>query len=322
MKAKKPNEQLIGVVAAIAAYLLWGFLPIYWKLIEQVPAYEILAHRFVWSFVFMVLVLLITAKVSNFFTEVRELLRQPKQFLCVVVAALIITVNWGTYIWAVNNEHIVEASLGYYINPLVSVLLGIIVLKERLSFWQTVSFILAAIGVLNMTVNFGSVPWIALTLALSFGFYGLLKKTVNLGAISSITLETLLITPFALSYLAFIHQKGSGAFSLAEPILALLLMGAGAATATPLLLFSSGAKSLPLSVLGFIQYIAPTISLIIGVFLYHEPFTSVHAVSFAFIWTALLIFSLAKTKLFVRGEAIVHKKLHHRVSNLTLNKHN
>lgn len=171
-----------------------------------------------------------------------------------------------------NNDHVVESSLGYYINPLVSVLLGILVLKERLSFWQVISFFLATAGVLNMTAHFGSVPWIALTLATSFGMYGLMKKMVHLGAITGITLETLIISPFMLTYLGYVHSSGSGAFGTGSPGITGLLMGAGIVTAVPLILFAAGANRLPLSVIGFLQYIAPTLTLLSGVFLYNRLF--------------------------------------------------
>ncbi len=312
MKIKQTNEQALGIAAAVGAYFLWGILPVYWKIIKAVPPYEILAHRFVWAFVFMVVILIVTAGIKTFFGELRELIQCPKRCLGLLTAAVVITINWGTYIWAVNNDHVIQTSLGYYINPLISVMLGVIVLKERLSLWQLVSFLLAGVGVLNMAIKFGSIPWVSLVLAFSFGIYGLLKKKVNLSAVTGITLETLLITPLALTYLAVVYQSGNAAFNLGAPSTMLLLIGSGVVTAVPLLLFSRGAKSLPLSVLGFLQYIAPTMTLFIGVFIYHEPFTAVHMVSFAFIWTALSIFSLARTKRLVQLETVIIKKFSER----------
>ncbi|KJS12904.1 MAG: transporter [Desulfotomaculum sp. BICA1-6] len=309
MKNWQNNDQFIGIVSATGAYVLWGFLPIYWKLVQIVSPQEILAHRIVWSFVFLLVVLLVAGKMKSFVTELRDILAQPSKIIGVVLASVFITVNWFTYIWAVNHDHVVESSLGYYINPLVSVMLGIIVLKEKLSFWQVVSFILAAIGVLYMTVNFGTVPWIALILATSFGVYGLIKKMVHLGAITGITLETMLISPFMLTYLGFVHNSGGGAFGNVTPGITGLLMGAGVITAVPLILFAAGANRLPLTVIGFLQYIAPTLMLVIGVNLYHEPFTRVHLISFSLIWTALTIFSLAKTRIFVEHEPTVFKKI-------------
>lgn len=309
MNTEKPNERLAGVAAAAGAYLLWGILPVYWKQINTVPAFEILSHRMAWSFVFMVLILLVTGKAGAFLGELREILSRHKKLLGVFLAAFLISINWLLYIWAVNNNHIVQTSLGYYINPLVSVLLGIIVLKEKLSLWQILSFLLALIGVLNMTLNAGAFPWIALVLAFSFGIYGLFKKMINIGAVTGITLETLIVSPFALIYLNHIHSSGSGAFGLNSPDVSWFLAGAGIVTATPLILFASGARRLPLSVVGFLQYIAPTIALFIGVFLYNEPFTSVHLVSFLCIWIALTIFSLSRTKSFIQIEAIIKNKM-------------
>lgn len=306
---QQPNEQLTGVMYGVGAYLIWGVLPIYWKLMDQVPATQILAHRFVWSFIFMIALLFVSRRMRGFTTEVKQIAAEPKTIIGVVVAALLITVNWGTFIWAVNNDHIIETSLGYYINPLVNVLLGVMVLKERLSLWQIVSFGLALVGVLNMTLHFGTFPWIALILAISFGLYGLSKKTVHVKAATGITLETLIITPFALAFLFYVQSTGAGAFSLAAPKLAGLLMGCGVATAIPLLLFASGANRLPLYIVGFLQYISPTMTLLIGVFKYHEPFTSVHMVSFAFIWGALIIFSLARTKPLLQLEGRITGKL-------------
>jgi chloramphenicol-sensitive protein RarD len=307
MQFKKMNETLIGIASGSGAYLLWGVLPAYWKLVYPVPAQEILAHRIIWSFFLMLGILIVTKRLRLFLAEFRYIISQPKKLFCVIMAALLISVNWVTYIWAVNDNRIIETSLGYYINPLVSGLLGIIVLKEKLSFWQTIAFLLASIGVLHMTLNFGAIPWISLLLAFSFGLYGLFKKMVKIGAITGITLETLIVAPIAFLYLAYLQQQGSGAFTV-NLSTAGLLMGAGIVTAIPLILFTSAANRLPLTVLGFLQYISPTISLAFGVFLYNEPFTAVHFVSFAFIWVALTILSLARTKTFIQFEAMLSKK--------------
>lgn len=180
------------------------YLPIYWKALQSVPSDQILSHRIIWSFIFMVFILLATAKLSTFVVELCEIVSRPKKLFGIIMDSLLISVNWLTYIWAVNNNHIIETSLGYYINPLVNVLLGIIILKEKLSFWQVISFFLAMIGVLNISLHYGAVPWVALLLAISFGLYGLFKKMINLGAITGITSETLVITPFALIYLSYI----------------------------------------------------------------------------------------------------------------------
>jgi chloramphenicol-sensitive protein RarD len=305
----KANEYITGIASGTGAYLLWGILPVYWKLLHSVAPLEVLAHRIMWSFCFLVIIIAITGKLAAFYGELRDLLARPVKLAKVAAASLVISVNWLTYIWAVNNDHVIETSLGYYINPLISVLLGIMVLKEKLSFWQMVSFGLALIGVLNMTLHFGSIPWAALLLALSFGLYGLLKKLVNLGAITGITLETLLIAPVALLYVSHIQKSGYGSFGLGSPDISWLLMGAGIVTAVPLILFAGGANRLPLSIVGFLQYISPTMTLILGVFLYHEPFTAVHLSSFIFIWAALTVFSLSKTRAFVHLDALFKRKV-------------
>ena len=312
MKVGQSKEQTIGIASAASGYIMWGFIPIYWKFIYFVPSLEVLAHRVLWSLVFMAALLLASRKIKDFLKELHEVIIKPKQLVSLVLASGFISVNWLTFIWAVSNNRVIETSLGYYINPLVSVLLGIIVLKERLSFWQMVSFVLAAIGVLNMTINYGTFPWVAFILAVSFGLYGLLKKIINLGAIAGITSETLMIAPFVLIYLYYIYKGGSGSFGVNSPVVSSFLIGGGIITAVPLILFSAGAIRLPLSTIGFLQYIAPTIALILGVFMYHEPFTGTHLVSFAFIWVALIIYSLSRTGYLIKIEYALKKWLSNR----------
>lgn len=310
----EPGEQFLGILSAAGAFILWGIFPIYWKLVDQVPALQIMSHRVAWCFVFMALVILVTKKLGVFLSELRKIFSSIKSFSGIFLASGLISVNWLTYIWAVNNDHIIETSLGYYINPLVSVLLGVIVLREKLSLWQMVSFVLAAVGVLNMTLHFGSVPWIALVLAMSFGLYGLSKKIIHLSAVTGIAVETLFISPFALLYLYYAHSSGVGAFALNNPGVSLTLAGAGVVTAIPLILFAGGAKRLPLSNIGFLQYTSPTIALVIGVFLFHEPFNRVHLVSFVLIWVALTIFSLARTRLFIQMENVLLERVSYKGS--------
>ena len=309
MKLDKTNEHKKGMLATTLAYIIWGLLPAYWKLIEEIPAFEILAHRILWAFVFMVVLLICTGKTKGYLTELKEIIHHRKRLFSTVIASLLISVNWCIYIWAVNHDHIIETTVGYYINPLVSVLLGILVLKERLTLWQYVAIFLALIGVLNMTLHFGSIPWVALSLAASFGLYGLVKKTVKLGAITGITTETLLVCPIALIYLVMLHNKGIGTYDFSLTAAPLLLMGAGVVTAVPLILFASGAQRLPLTIIGLLQYISPTIGLLLGVFVYKESFTNVHLVSFCFIWSALVLFSLAKTKYLLQLESLLGKKI-------------
>ncbi|QDR79982.1 EamA family transporter RarD [Sporomusa termitida] len=305
--AKYHSEHFTGVVSAAGAYLLWGILPVYWKQLAYVPAYEILAHRVIWSCVFMFAVLLATRGIRQFAQETLAIVHNPKKRLGLLVASLLISVNWLIYIWAVNANRVVETSLGYYINPLVSVLLGIMVLKERLSLWQSISVVLAAAGVAALAISYGTIPWVSVSLALSFAFYGMCKKMLGIGAVTSTTLETLIVAPAALVYLLYIAGQGGGAFHLDSLLTAALLMGAGAVTAVPLLLFASGANRLSLSLLGFIQYMSPTIALALGVLLYHEPFTSAHLMAFSLIWLALAVFSLARTRFFVTAEGWLKK---------------
>lgn len=298
----KSHSTRRGIIYTAGAYILWGTLPLYWKLIQDVLAEEILAHRIVWSFVFMLLLLGFSRRFRQLGAAWQKLRHSPKSFLALLFASLLISVNWFLYIWAVNHDHIIETSLGYYINPLVSILLGMIVLKERLNFWQLFSVALAAVGVTIMTVQVGSFPWIAILLAVTFGIYGLVKKLTHFEAGIGLTMETLVITPLALAYLLYLQVNGSLAFGSSSISTSLLLMGAGVATAIPLLYFAKGAQLIPLTMLGFLQYISPTITLCMGVFLFNEPFTNVHFTAFFFIWTALVIFSLAKTKFMVKRQ--------------------
>lgn len=291
----------MGIISAIIAYSLWGILPIYWKFVFQVPAHEILAHRIFWSFIFMLGILVVANQKKKFYQEMKQLTHEPKKLLALTMGSFLISINWFIYIWAVNNNRVIETSLGYYINPLFSVLLGIFVLKERLSFWQLISVCLAMSGVLYMTMHFGSVPWVAVLLAISFGFYGLCKKVADITPITSITLETLIMTPFALAYILYLDVHATGSFA-GLSVTSVLLIGSGMVTAIPLLLFANSANQLSLITLGFIQYLSPTIALMIGIFLYREPFTQVHFVSFGLIWAALLVFSLSRTKVFLNVE--------------------
>lgn len=310
MKAGIDQDQTIGIVSGAGAYFLWGILPLYWKLVATVPSEEVLAHRIIWSFVFMLVILLVLGKLPSFQKELTSILRKPKKLTAIIFASLFITINWYAFIWAVNHDHVIQTSLGYYINPLISVLLGILFLKERLSFWQMISFGLATVGVLNLVFRFGEIPWVSLVLALSFGIYGLLKKTAKLGALTGLTIETLFITPFALIYLMSVRTSIGDALYVENTMILTLLLGAGIITAVPLLLFATGANRISLSMIGFLQYIAPTLMLIQGVFLYDETFTSAHLFSFVLIWVALLIFTLSRTRLFRRMEPRVFQEKH------------
>ncbi|ANB61317.1 EamA family transporter RarD [Anoxybacteroides amylolyticum] len=285
------RERKLGIFYTAAAYLMWGILPIYWKLLDNYAAAEILAHRIVWSFVFMVGLLVVTKQFSLLRAHFVEMWKQPKLAIGVLASACLISANWFIYIWAVNHDHIVEASLGYYINPLFSVALGMVVLKERLNIWQWVSFLLALCGVLVITFQYGKFPLVALSLALSFAFYGLTKKLASFEAAIGLTFETMVVMPISLVYL-IIHSEPLSLSNWQT----FLLVGAGPATALPLLYFAKGAKRISLTMVGFLQYLSPTLSLMLGVFLFHESFTKAHLYAFSCIWLALIVFSIAKTK--------------------------
>ncbi|SHQ01624.1 rarD protein [Mycobacteroides abscessus subsp. abscessus] len=302
------NEIKTGAFQAGLSYLLWGILPIYWKLLDHVNAEDILANRIFWSFAFMMVVLFFSKKLGNLFSVLKTFKQNRKEMYALIIASFLISTNWFIYIWAVNHHQMIEASLGYYINPLVSVLLGVIFLKEKLSPTQYASFIIAGIGVLILGISYGKFPWISIVLALSFGVYGLAKKMIKVDSAVGLTLETLVVTPFALAYMVFLFLNGEHALFAGSVTTDLLLVGAGAATALPLLYFAKGAQKIPLSMLGLLQYIAPTITLLLGVLVYGEHFTKHHLQAFVFIWSALTIYSLSRTKLFANSAGSLRKR--------------
>lgn len=269
------------------AYGAWGLLPVYWKLLGISPALEVLSHRMIWSAVFLGLILLGQGR----WADLVALLRQPRRVGVLFLTACLLSFNWGLYIYGVNSDQVVEASLGYYINPLVTVLLGFVVLKERLHPLQWLAVALAAVGVGYFVVQLGTVPWIALGLAVSFAFYGLLRKTTPVAPLVGLAVETLLITPFTLAFVSYLGITGQGHFGQTLP-LTLLFMGAGVATSLPLLWFNTAAKRLPLATLGFFQYLAPSLALLLGVLVYGEPFTPTHLVTFGCIWAALALYTV------------------------------
>jgi len=276
------GSQRAGLGYAVSAFLLWGLFPIYWKLLQTVPALEVVAHRTLWSFV--ALAAWITAR--RRWADVRAVAARGRTVAALAGSAALISVNWLLYVWAVIHDHMVEASLGYYINPLVNVVLGVIVLRERLSRPQLIAVTLAGIGVATLTLGYGSFPWIALTLAVTFGLYGLVRKTVGADAITGLFTETALLAPLAGGFIAVLAARGAGALGGGALVSTLLVLG-GPVTALPLALFAHGARRLPLSTLGLIQYLAPSLQFLIAVFLYREPFTAAHAATFACIWLAL-----------------------------------
>jgi len=276
-----------GVLYAVLAYTAWGLLPIYWKFFEHIPALEVLSHRIIWSMIFLLGILTWQRRGAEF----SQLWQSPRKLLLLLCTALLLTFNWGLYIYGVNSDRVLETSLGYYINPLVNVLLGFLVLKERLHWGQQVAVILAAMGVANFVWRLGTVPWIALGLAFSFALYGLTRKMVAVAPMVGLAVETLLVMPGAVLFLSYQSAMGTGHFTT-HLWLMLLFMGGGVVTSFPLLWFNNAAKRLRLSTLGFFQYLAPSLQLLLGVFLYHEPFSVTHAVTFSCIWLALLIYSL------------------------------
>ena len=268
------SEYKKGIFLALGAYILWGILPIYWRLIDEIGAFEILAFRIIFSVIFMIFVLIIGKNQRNaFFRDVNQLVSHPVQLIAIIVAGYVITVNWGTFIWAVSNGHVLQSSLGYYINPLVSI-------------------VFALVGVLYMTIKIGEFPFISLLLAFSFGIYGLLKKIVHIDAISSITIECIVTAPAGLIYVIYLWQQQHITFGL--NISSFWLLFSGAITAIPLILFSAGAKRIPLSLTGFIQYVGPTIMFILGIFVFKEPFNTDQLITFIFIWIGIVLYSISQ----------------------------
>jgi len=281
------TEARIGIGYALLAFSAWGFLPIYWKLLDTIPSLEILAHRMVWSVLFLLGLLAVQKRLGEF----RDLLKNPIYIWMLLGTAVLLGINWFVYIYGVNTNQIVETSLGYYINPLFNVLLGAIFLKERLNFWQSLALGMATLGVLNFLWYFDSLPWIALSLAFTFSFYGLLRKMMPVKPLVGLFVETVLLSPFAVVMIVVWNLDGTGNIG-GEWSNVILLVGAGVVTSLPLLWFTNAGKRLRYTTLGFIHYMTPSIQLVIGVYLYNEPFTSTHAVTFGLIWTGLIIYSI------------------------------
>ncbi|KAA3659393.1 MAG: EamA family transporter RarD [Chloroflexi bacterium] len=277
-----------GVLYAGGAYLLWGLFPIYWKALQNVPATEILGHRMVWSLGFVVLLLAF----RRHWGWVKTAVSTPRTLITFIASGILLGINWLTYIWGVNAGFVVETSLGYFINPLVSVVFGVLFLRERLRVGQWTAVFIAFIGVVYLTMTYGQLPWIALTLAFSFACYGLLRKTATLNSVEGLSMETAVLFPFALAYLLYLGFTGQAVFAHASWMTTLLLVLTGGVTAVPLLLFAAGARRINLSTLGILQYIAPTIQFLLGIFLYNEPFTIQRFIGFSLIWLALLVYSV------------------------------
>lgn len=281
------QEDRSGLIAGIAAFATWGLIPGYWKLLKGVSPPEILAHRFVWTSLFLIIVL----SWQKRWPEVKAALRSRRATLYCLTSGLAVATNWFFFIFAVLIDRVLETSLGYFMTPLVNVLFGAILLRERLTRLQLLSVGLAASGVLYLTFGYGRFPWIAVTLCTTFGLYGLLRKKSGTAAIPGLFLETIMLVPVALGYLVFLKVHGTLMFERAEWPLLLLLISSGVVTAVPLFWFGYAAHHLRLVTLGFLQYLAPTISFFLGVFLYHEPFTRGHLITFGLIWIALALFT-------------------------------
>jgi chloramphenicol-sensitive protein RarD len=276
-----------GILLAAAAYGCWGLVPIYWKILQNVPAIQLLAHRIVWSFLTLLIIVLVRKQWNKFRKEAQSL----RVLWIYLIAALLITINWLTYVWAVNAGHIVETSLGYFINPLLSMLFGVIFFREKLRLWQWIPVGLAFAGVTYLTIAHGSLPWIALTLAGSFAFYGIVKKIAPLGSLFGLMLETcILVIPAALLLLVADHNN-SGAFLHTGLENDILLIGAGIITTFPLLMFASAAQKIPLSWIGILQFISPTLQFLCGVVLFGEGFSHTQVIGFGMVWIALIMFA-------------------------------
>lgn len=282
----QPQDNL-ALIAGIAAFTTWGLIPVYWKLLRTIPAAEILAHRFVWTSLFLVGLLTWQGR----WTEVKHTLRSRRATLFCLSSGLAIALNWFFFIYAVNIGRVIETSLGYFMTPLINVLFGAVFLRERLTRLQLFSVFLASAGVLYLNIGYGEFPWIAVALCFTFGLYGLLRKQSGTAAVPGLFVETVLLAPLALVYLALLKVQGQLRFDHSGLLLPILLISTGVVTAVPLFWFGYAARHLRLTTLGFLQYLSPTGSFFLGVFLYHEPFTRSHLITFILIWLALAIFT-------------------------------
>jgi len=295
------SDQRRGFLLGVAAYSMWGIFPLYWTLLEPAGAVEILAHRICWSLVVMVALVLLLRRTA----QLRAIFASPRLLLLLTVASVVIALNWGGFIWGVNNDRVVEVSLGYFINPLVTVLLGVVVLGERLRPLQWAAIGIAAAAVINLTLDYGQPPWVAFLLAFSFGTYGLAKKKADVEAVESLTFETLVLTPLAIGYLVWLWANGSANFGAHGALHALLLVTTGAITALPLICFGAAAIRISMTTIGLLQYLAPTLQFALGVLVFHEEMTPAKWLGFSLVWVALVIFT---------GEALRHRHRQLRMS--------
>jgi chloramphenicol-sensitive protein RarD len=283
------KERLVGLAFTTAAFLFWGLYPPYWRLLRAVPEFQVIAHRVIWACAFTAGVITVQGR----WAEVKRAIRSRKTALTLLASGVCVATNWSIYIVGVLSGKLLSVSMGYFINPLVSVLLGVLFLRERLRLWQIVAVLFAFGGVLYMSLGLDEVPWISLALAFSFGLYGLLRKTVGVQSIPGTFVESLLVSPIVIAYLLFEWIRGNSAFGTADIPTHLLLVGAGVVTAIPIIWFANGARRIPLSQVGFLQYLAPTCQLLLGIFLYGESFTRTHLISFGLIWLGIIIFTFS-----------------------------
>jgi len=283
----RPPPDRTGMLYAAGAHVLWGVIPIYWKQIEAAGAVEIVAHRIVWTVVFTVIIIALQRRLGRLWSALRD----PRAVLALVASSLLIALNWGLFIWAVMENRIIDTSLGYFINPLLSIILGVVMLQERLSLLQKIAVGVAGLGVANQTLTVGYLPWISLVLAMSFALYGLIRKTIHVESIEGVSIETILMLPLAGGFLVYLLAAGDAAFGSHGRLNDFYLVLAGPLTAIPLMLFAAGARRLPMFMMGFMQYVTPTLSLSVAVFMYGETFTQAHAVTFGLIWSALALVS-------------------------------
>jgi chloramphenicol-sensitive protein RarD len=293
-----PPESPAGAACAVGAFLIWGLTPIYFKTLRAIPALEILMHRMFWSFLFLLPFVVFTDRRNEF----RTVISTGRTMLVLLLTTMLVSSNWFVFIWAINSDRILQTSLGYYINPLINVMLGVVFLKERLRPAQLVAVILAAAGVFYLTFEMGRPPWIALFLAFTFGFYGLIRKIAAVNALVGLTIETLLLSLPALVYLGCHYIDGSGAFLRSDGRTDILLMCAALVTALPLLLFTTGARKIHFSTIGILQYIAPSCTFLLAVFVYREPFRTAQLWTFILIWTALFLYSI---------DSVIYFRRHH-----------
>jgi chloramphenicol-sensitive protein RarD len=277
-----------GYVYGFTSYLIWGLFPLYWPLLEPASAWETLAHRITWSLLFLA----ILNTVRNDWNKIGAVLKNRRQFGLLTGASILITINWGLYIWAVFNDHVIDASLGYFMNPIINIAFGVVLFREKLRKMQWFAIAIAAGGVISLVISTGQIPWVALILGFSFGSYGMLKKLANVDAVESLTVETLILVPFAVSYLVYLfftNQIALGHHGVSQTTFTLL---AGVVTAIPLLLFGAAAVRIPYSAMGIMQYVTPTMQFLCGYFITHEPMTSGRWIGFGFVWIALAVYSV------------------------------